>query len=1611
MTTRRPMGRSVPGNRESNRLNKFAISSGGVGEAMQRSAAAMQAAGNTIDETLALIASMNTVVQNPESVGTTLKTVSMYLRAAKTEAEAAGESTDGMAASVSKLREEIKSLTGNKVDIMQDEAGTTFKSTFQILRELSKVWDQLSDVSQANILEKLAGKRNANALVAVINNFDIAEKALVESQNAAGSAMEENEKYLDSINGKLNQLKASWEQLSNSLLNSGLLKGLIDALRTVLDFFNNLDAATNGVSSTLISIVAAVTMFDAVVSAFKFKAADKSSLFGGILDLMSKGSILKSGSSIFTVLAGKVKDVEAAFQKASAAGEGKFLPTLWELIPAAGKAVAILAAVAAVVYGMSKALQFLDARSHPLEGLRKQADDIKADMDELSASIDTANSRIEELQQLADNGTISIIEQDELNRLKEQNALLQAQLDLKQSLADANADSRRSETLRQYNEFVSGDMGYTDSQGNFVGTSDLDTLRSQIDKRAELNRELNAALLAGDDKLVAQVRAKIEKNETYVQNNMAKLEDIVSEVKFTPDPQTKEQKEMNDAYRQYYELLDRITYTSGEATAAQTIFNRSLQASQNAEAIQAIKDLGKESGLTKESLLELYKTNPQVEEFLTNLAKFGVGSLGNFDTFVQLFAQVPDVVDAATVSFTDLMDSITELTGKYDTLTAAQKEFNENGTLSASTLSSLVDSFGDLGAEQVALYNAGIIDAKQMFAELQSGYAADVNNYRTSLADKLSRSDQFYTVFLQKNATMVNELAKAYGEDVKNAKNAEELKEKIRAAALENFTENYGKALHSMNVTENSLLVLAYEDNATTPAQKARQAAAKAAIEQLRGYEKQIDSFTYSYTNFNASKFSSSSGSGSSSSSKSGTDTYQKSVQDKIDALKHQLQMEQITSEQYYDGLEAIEKKYYKDSKAHMTTYASEIRSIDEELFSGRRQLAENWLSYQEKSADRAATGGDYAGQQRLIEGMMEKVKKMISDAFAYGLTEASDYVMELRDKLSGLQDDMLSAVQSPYEKYISYMDDFDLWDDVAKAGDAFASMAGSVDKASTSVAKFSKQLRGLSKLDVLKQQLTDIDQLYKDGKLSWEKYVDAHNNVSKDIYDTQKDSLQTILDLTMDMIKQEAEDQVDAIEKQVDAYQKIIDLKKQLLQDSADEQDHEEQVAEKVKEIADLQSKIAQLSLDDSREAAAKRASLAEELQQKQKELADLQKDYALDQTIDALDKSQEAFEDEKDAEKKAAEDSVDSWAKLYQKAIKRINGDWDGLYKDLQKYEEKHRDSIDGPNSLVTAWQSATSAMKEYNNNFEDAYNNAPNNALNPNAPNSPEAQAILKQMQENSNLAKAMGRSDVGGRNLHEENNELAARYEELTGQHLEYNNGWRLDNKNGALAYEISASKSNTSTSSQPKDTSSGGEAYKATVAKFGAAPSGQTILQVGSSGNAVKWLQYFLKQLNLFPYDVDGQFYTRTRDALIAFQNRAKVSADGKFGPKTRAVLPNFHTGGIVGNAGAINDHEVLALLKKGEWVLDDTRKQNLKNMFANLKAAASELMSSTVISRTRTMQPAAVTNGGDTFAPHIEVNIHHNGQMTDQDAKRYGNMAANTALEQLRSAFVKRGKT
>ena len=94
--------------------NNYSIATDGIATALQDSASALVTAGNDIDEAIALITAGNAVVQDPNSVGAGLRTISLRLtgtEAAKEELESLGEDTEGYAETVSKLRDTIMSAT------------------------------------------------------------------------------------------------------------------------------------------------------------------------------------------------------------------------------------------------------------------------------------------------------------------------------------------------------------------------------------------------------------------------------------------------------------------------------------------------------------------------------------------------------------------------------------------------------------------------------------------------------------------------------------------------------------------------------------------------------------------------------------------------------------------------------------------------------------------------------------------------------------------------------------------------------------------------------------------------------------------------------------------------------------------------------------------------------------------------------------------------------------------------------------------------------------------------------------------------------------------------------------------------------------------------------------------------------------------------------------------------------------------------------------------------------------------------------------------------------------------------------------------------------------
>lgn len=134
----------------------------------------------------------------------------------------------------------------------------TFKSTYQILKELSEVWDDLTDISQANILELIGGKRNSNVVSALLENFSVAEEALQTSLNAEGSALAENEKYLDSVQGKIDVMKASFETLSSDFISSDFLKFFVEGATGALNFLDavvELTDSLGGMKTILTAVV------------------------------------------------------------------------------------------------------------------------------------------------------------------------------------------------------------------------------------------------------------------------------------------------------------------------------------------------------------------------------------------------------------------------------------------------------------------------------------------------------------------------------------------------------------------------------------------------------------------------------------------------------------------------------------------------------------------------------------------------------------------------------------------------------------------------------------------------------------------------------------------------------------------------------------------------------------------------------------------------------------------------------------------------------------------------------------------------------------------------------------------------------------------------------------------------------------------------------------------------------------------------------------------------------------------------------------------------------------------------------------------------------------
>lgn len=188
-------------------------------------------AGETAQTYTALVGTAVAATQRSGSeVARGLRTIAMNIRSIK------GELEDGEIIDEASISDAAAAL--HSVGISVADANGELRLTSDVLSDLAGKWEELTTAEQAYLAESLAGKRQANVLTALMQNWSEVSRQMTLYANGAGSALQENEIYLDSWEAKTKQLSAAWTNLVQSFVET---RGIKDAIGGLTDLINTLD--------------------------------------------------------------------------------------------------------------------------------------------------------------------------------------------------------------------------------------------------------------------------------------------------------------------------------------------------------------------------------------------------------------------------------------------------------------------------------------------------------------------------------------------------------------------------------------------------------------------------------------------------------------------------------------------------------------------------------------------------------------------------------------------------------------------------------------------------------------------------------------------------------------------------------------------------------------------------------------------------------------------------------------------------------------------------------------------------------------------------------------------------------------------------------------------------------------------------------------------------------------------------------------------------------------------------------------------------------------------------------------------------------------------------
>lgn len=211
-----------------------ASDSSGIGEALSRTASMANNAGVSLEKTAAMIATIKDVTQqSDETIGTSVKSILSRMNNIKV-----GKFVDDETGEP--LNDVEKVL--NEVGISMRDVNGQFQDSEITIDSIAEKWSTFDKNTQKAISTAVAGTRQINSFISVMDNWDKVQSLTDAAFNSDGTAQKKfEENYMTSLEAKTNALKASMENLATTVVSDDMYAGFLDGAKAVTDFVAQTD--------------------------------------------------------------------------------------------------------------------------------------------------------------------------------------------------------------------------------------------------------------------------------------------------------------------------------------------------------------------------------------------------------------------------------------------------------------------------------------------------------------------------------------------------------------------------------------------------------------------------------------------------------------------------------------------------------------------------------------------------------------------------------------------------------------------------------------------------------------------------------------------------------------------------------------------------------------------------------------------------------------------------------------------------------------------------------------------------------------------------------------------------------------------------------------------------------------------------------------------------------------------------------------------------------------------------------------------------------------------------------------------------------------------------